>query len=117
EPRGCREPVLRKDLPLHMEDTGKHLRIVDAFFSAQIAQLRREQAEMVQFFMQVGNGDRFLQIVNSITANSTVEDVHTIVRGMKVFESDAFVQERGCFALITLCEINNKNGGAAPVAA
>ena len=27
-----------------------------------------------------------------------------------MFEDDPYIQERGCFALITLCEVNNEHG-------
>jgi len=53
--------------------------------------------------------DSFHKILSSVSIKSPVEEVELIIRGMKIYESDAYVQERACYALITMCEVNNKS--------
>ncbi len=107
--QGCSQRLLRREVAQHMEDAKTHLDVVERHFQTAMEDLRRDMLENMRFFMQVGPKDQFLKLLSNVTLKSPVEEAELIVRGMHVYEGDAYVQERCCFSLITLCEVHNKN--------
>jgi hypothetical protein len=119
--QGCAARPLRRDIAAHLADAAAHLDCVERHYELELAAARREAAEAVRFAMQVGSVETFVKMLGSVAAPPPAgaepagpagAAIELIVRGMRLFETDAVVGERALFALITLCEAANRHADA-----
>jgi TRAF-type zinc finger len=105
---GCTELIARRDMKEHMKDAQHHLSLVEAHSKAQLEAAKIEQLDMIRFVMEVGSLAKFLHFLTDSEEERSAESISVVLQGMKLYMHDSDVQQLGCKALLTMCEVDSK---------